>query len=274
MPTAVNQGARVVLVVRQSPDWDALAADHARGLRIAPSRYLPPQSVMFFPAHIEACIARWNASYGVDFFTCRARLRAIARKTLEAVPDAVILTYADIPHRIPRGDFRLFFVDDDDWFAPDAAARIEGVGDADVAVFPLPRLDVPVFTFCRGSPPPGVAVGAPVPAPMRYMTNNYGLHPRLCGTAEVLSMADHGAACAEGDRRGLRDDYVETVVSATNKTPASASVVERIIADGAQFHRHLEAFVAGLDTLSLPPHAGWMREPVRRTAELFLQALG
>lgn len=269
-----HRPVHVVLVLRQSPDWPALAADCAAGVPIAPARYLPPASVLHFPANIGDCIARWNAEYRVDFFTCRAELRRIARATLDALADAVVLSAADVPLRLPHQHFRLFFLDDDDWFAPDTATRIASVGQEDVAVFPLPRLDVPVFTFARRPPPAGLALGRVSRFSSRYQTNNYGLHPRLCVAERLAAMADHHRASAAAESFGLRDGYHEVVVSATNKTPASASVLERIASDPAAFRNHVAAFVATLRNLALPAHAAWMRRPAEQTADLFARALG
>lgn len=260
--------------MRHSPDWAALAAEHARGQAIAAARYLPPAGVMHFPAHIAHCIARWNALFAVDFFACRAALRQIAGETLASVCGALVLPAAALPQRLPDGIVRLFFLDDDDWFAPDTVARIADVGEEDVAVFPLPRLDQRVFTFCRRPPPPGVALGLVSRFATRYQTNNYALHRRLCTPPLLAAMADHHAASAEADRLGLRDGYYDVVVSATNKTPVSASVVARIVDDEAGFRRHVERFVGELGGLDLPAAAAWMREPIARTAALFARALG
>jgi hypothetical protein len=265
---------RIVLVLRQSPDWSALAADYARGLDIDAARYVPRHHVPDFPGHIEQCVARWNATYGVDFFACRAELRAIARATLDAVAGGLLLTRDELPLRLPNGDFRLFFLDDDDWFAPDTAARMTGIGEEDVAVFPLLRLDAPVFTFARQYGPSSQVVGRVSRFSNRYHTNNYALHPRLCTPDRLAAMADHHTASAEADRLGLTDVYYDVMVSATNKTPVSASVVTRIVEDEAKFRAHVGAFVTALRDLVLPPHALWMHDPIRRTIDLFVRVLG
>ncbi len=266
--------AQIVLVVRRSPDWRALAADLAQGLPVAPARYVPAERVPAFPDHIAACIARWNTLFHLDFFSCRAALQDIARTTLDAVADAVVLTREDLPDRLPERRYRLFFLDDDDWFAPDTCARLGCVGAEDVAVFPLLRLDVPVFTFVRevgrGSP----VIGLPARFSDRYQTNNYALHPRICTQAGLPMMADHIAASQAADRIGLHDAYHDVMVSVTNKTPVAASVVMRIVEDEAGFRDHVAAFVRVLHDLTLPPHAAWMADPIQRTAALFARALG
>ena len=265
---------KVVLVLRQSPDWPALVRDHARGMAIAPGRYVPGHDVPDFPNHITQCIARWNASYRVDFFACRAELLKIARATLDAVQGGLVLARDDLPHRLPSGDYRLFFLDDDDWFAPDTAARIAGVGEEDVAVFPLLRLDAPVFTFARALNPRSPIIGLASRFSDRYQTNNYALHKRLCTPGGLATMADHHNASDTADRLGLLDGYHDVMVSATNKSPVAASVLRRIVDDEAAFRGHVRAFVEALRGVVLPRHAAWMNEPVRRTAELFARAVG
>ena len=264
----------IVLALRQSPDWSTLARDHGNGDVIDPARYVPPHSVPAFPDHIQACIAGWNAAFGVDFFTCRAELQAIARKTLDAVEGGLVLPREALAECRPASPFRLFFLDDDDWFAPDTAARMADVGDEDVAVFPLLRLDATVFTFVRELRRTSPIIGFPNRFSHRYQTNNYALHERLCTPECLALLSDHITASAEADRRGLRDRYHDVMVSATNKTPVSASVIARLPSDPAAFRQLVCGFVSSLRGLSLPDHAAWMHDPIQRTADLFVRALG
>ena len=263
--------ARLIFVIRRSPDWRALAAAHARGATIDPTAFVPAAQVPAFPAAIAACIARWNARFAIDFFACRAELTDIARATLEAVADAAILPLVAVPGA--AGAARIAFLDDDDWFAPDAAQRMAAAGEADVAVFPLLRLDVPVFTFARQVTPASPVIGPVSRFSSRYQTNNYALHPRLATPACLAALCDHLAASAAAGAMGLVDAYCDTMLSATNKSPVAASVLERILADEDRFATHVAAFVAALRGLDLPGHAAWMREPIARTAALFAAAL-
>jgi hypothetical protein len=263
----------LVFALRQSPDWPTLAADHANGLDIAQHRYMPTQDIPFFPAWLPACIDRWNALFSVNFFACRAELQRIARATLNAVAGACMAPRAEVLHHLPAGDFRLFFVDDDDWFAPDSLTRLSCAGDEDVAVFPLLRLDSPVVTFVPAGIQSRQVIGLPQNFTFRYQTNNYGLHRRLTTPAILDMLADHADASATADRIGLTDAYHDTLLSVTNKTPVSASVLMRITKDPAAFRQHVEAFVSALRTLDVPPHAHWMAHPIRQTIDLFQRAL-
>lgn len=264
----------IVLALRQSPDWPTLAADYAMGQQVAPRRYLPGHDVPFFPRQIAGCISRWNAIFAVDFFACRAELQRIARATLDAVDRAVVSRREEVLQNLPAGAFRLFFLDDDDWFAPDSCTRLACTGQEDVAVFPLVRLDAPVTTFVPGNAHFSATIGLPQAFTFRYQTNNYGLHKRLTTPAMLDMLADHATASETADRIGLADAYHDVILSVTNKTPVSASVLMRIDDDVAAFRRHVARFAAALRDLDLPEDAGWMRVPIGQTARLFERALG
>jgi hypothetical protein len=264
----------IVLALRQSPDWQALAAEHAAGQQVAPGRYLPAHDVPFFPRQIAGCIARWNAMFGVDFFTCRAELQRIARATLDAVDRAMVVPRENVLQNLPAGAFRLFFLDDDDWFAPDSCRRLACTGQEDVAVFPLVRLDAPVTTFVPANTQVSATIGRPQAFTFRYQTNNYGLHKRLTTPAMLDMLADHATASETADRIGLVDAYHDVVLSVTNKTPVSASVLMRIDDDAAAFRRDVARFAAALHEINLPEDAGWMKVPIGQTVELFERALG
>jgi hypothetical protein len=246
----------------------------ARGEAIDAARYAPAESVPGFPDDIARSVECWNEAFAVDFFACRAALRDIARATLDEVSNGVVLAPGALPNFTVRGDDRVFFVDDDDWFAPDTAARLAVCGDEDVAVFPLLRLDVKVHTFVRQVSDDSPVIGEAQPAPFRYQTNNYALHARLCTPQHVNGMADHVIASATAETLSLRDAYHDVMVSATNKTPVSAGYIGRILVDEAAFRRHVAQFIATLRMLTLPLHADWMTVPIRRTAALFTAALG
>ena len=260
--------------MRQSPDWHALARDHARGIAIEPDRFLPRQPIPTFPPGIENYVRLWNATFRLDFFAVRAQLKDIARATHEAVAGAVRLDAAELPNGLPGQPFRLFFHDDDDWFAPDMAAQIAVTGGEDVAVFPLPRIGLPVATFVWSLTRHSQIVGAASRPAHRYHTNNYGLHPRLCVAPTLGVMVEHKDASAAASALGLIDCYYDVIVSATNKTPVAASVMESMPLDADAFRDRVEDYIKMARALGLPPGAGWMAEPLRQTVELFERALG
>jgi hypothetical protein len=260
---------KVLVAVRQTAPWQALAGEYAAAGHVAPEKYLPAGSVPNFPGFMADCLDGWNRLFAVDFFTCRAELQRIARATLDRIENATVAPAGEILGLIPQDDFRLFFVDDDDWFAPDTARRLACTGDEDVAVFPLPRLDAPVFTFAHDGTPQDAIVGKAQAFTFRYQTNNYALHPRLTTPVMLGMLADHATASATAARIGLRDAYHPVIVSATNKTPVSASVLMRIAEEGRSFRRHVDGFIESLRNLDPPPGADWLREPAAATLALF-----
>jgi hypothetical protein len=264
---------KIVMALRQFAAWEALAASYAAGEDIPPARYMPSESLPFFPEFLPACIEQWNSMFSVDFFTCRAELQRIARATLDDVADGIVLLRSEVLRHLPEGDFRLFFLDDDDWFAPDACARLACAGEEDVSVFPLFRLDAPPFTFVRQHLAASPVIGRALPCTYRYQTNNYGLHKRLTTPVMLDMLADHINASNTADRIGLCDAYHEVILSATNKTPVSVSVLMRIVKEGEQYRRHVELFVAAVRALEVPADADWLVAPIARTAALFEQAL-
>jgi hypothetical protein len=269
---------RVVLAVRQSPDWAALARDWQDGVQIDPRRYRPPREVPDFPADIADLIAAWNALSAVDFFACRRRLKEIAAATLRAVAGARIVSYAALPalmNELAGRRFVLFFCDDDDWFAPDLFATLRGLDldGIDVAVFPFVRFGRGTCSFVHPRLPPRAAVGPRYRFSQRYHTNNYGLHDRICRPQTLLAMQDHFDASAHADRVGLIDRHFAVILGATNKTPCAASYLRATVADPAGFARLIARHIGELRSHDIPAGLDWMRPPLAATIELFESVL-
>lgn len=93
--------------VRTSVDWDDEAAVLAQ---------CPP----YFRSKFEL----WNATFAMPFHVFRGRLREIARENLARVDGATCAAWEEIPNGAV-----VLPVDDDDWFAPDAAAALERLWD-------------------------------------------------------------------------------------------------------------------------------------------------
>src|SRR5579862_733626 len=154
----------VLFLMRQSPDWEALSADHRRGIPIAPADYCPPEAIPSFPANIADLVERWNNICPVSFFECRVALKRMALDLLRSVRNAVLLSEAEIAtvaHRFHGVNYLLFCVDDDDWFSPgtfDLVASLD-FDSAGIAVFPLVRFGRPTFTFVRANEAAQVVVG-------------------------------------------------------------------------------------------------------------------
>jgi hypothetical protein len=82
---------KIVFVLRQSPDWSALAADYEAGREIEERRYKPPVSIPAFPEQIVKHIADWNTLFGLNFFRCREILKGIATIYLKNINDSEVI---------------------------------------------------------------------------------------------------------------------------------------------------------------------------------------
>ena len=97
--------------VRQTLDYDDA---HAFDAQLLPE----------FRAQVEL----WDALFEMPFRVFRSRVRAIARANLERVEGAEVSDWDDIPEGA-----LVLPCDDDDWFAPHAAAAVERAAGAGVA---------------------------------------------------------------------------------------------------------------------------------------------
>jgi hypothetical protein len=263
--------SRIIVAIRPSPDWSELARDYRDFTAIDPLRYLPPRFVPDFPLNIAELIGRWNALSSVDFFACRARLRAIAAATW-AASGAQIVAWQDLPAALAEGPAQaVFFSDDDDWYAPDLPARLADidVSAADVAVFPMARVGFQSITFVDPSAVPMPCFVRPARFLQRYHTNNYALLPRAQLAENLAPMQDHFDASAHGDLRGFVDRHVPRIVSATNKTPCAASWLQRRLDAPEDFAAGVNAYVDELASHHLADGIGWMRGPMDATIRLF-----
>jgi len=265
---------QVIVAVRASPDWDALARDYRAGDPIDPKRYARSQGTLSFPADIVALVARWNSFCAGDFLPCRSRLKAIAHALLGCLRRCTVVAHTELPsllERLAGQRFVLCFCDDDDWFAPELFEMVwrldfEGI---DAAVFPLVRFEVNSFTLTPCGEPAPFAVGPCFPFVLRYHTNNYLLTPRAVERAGPDALVEHAAASAVANRLGFVDRYFDLIVSATNKSPCSASLLGNVVADADAFQHYVGGYVSNLRRLAIPAPLDWMSPPLGGTIRLF-----
>jgi hypothetical protein len=79
------------------------------------------------PADLKAKLGLWNATFTIPFHIFRYRVRQIAELNHSRVEGAVCADWDEIPEGA-----LVLPVDDDDWFAPDAATVLEGEFDPSV----------------------------------------------------------------------------------------------------------------------------------------------
>ncbi len=261
--------ATVAIIRRRSPDWAALAAVWRAGHPVGAAHFAPTVPAPDFPPDIAALVARWNATAAVDFFTVRARLKSIAEATLRAAPGTVQFEAGALPRSPPAGVRWVLFCDDDDWFAPDLATRLDACEDAaDVLVFPFVRLGGQTSTFASPAALPAAAMGPLLGFPQRYHTNNYALAVRHWHAATLAAMTDHFDASAHGARAGFADRHCAAVIGATNKTPAAASFLRAALDHPLGVRGATLTHLAELRRHTLPAALAWMAPPIAQTVAL------
>jgi hypothetical protein len=139
-----------------------------------------------------------------------------------------------------RRTFWLFFHDDDDFFSDGMLGRLRGVDiAADTCVFPLLRVHQDLATFAPAQGDIEFTWGRRQPFLYHFHTNNYGIHSRVCTPANLQGLKDHIAGSAYALQAGLSRAVLPFVVSATVKTPCSASMLPALLADPPQFLRQM-----------------------------------
>ncbi|MCF7223759.1 hypothetical protein [Marilutibacter chinensis] len=266
----------IVFARRASPGWGALARDYAAGVPVPPARFFPFHDLRF-SREIPDLIERWNRLAAVSYFECRARLCEIADSTLARVDGAIRIDWTEVPAFLAnRSDERLllFYHDDDDWFHPSLERMLGGIdiSAVDAVVFPFLRLARSLTTFSFQGAPTAAAIGRCEVFRYRYCTNNYGLTARAL--ARSVDLVEHTQASETAEALGFVDMQVDAVVSATNKTPCSASWLFRLPGNKAGFDRYIRAYVETLEGISIPTESRWIQSPLRQTIDLFESVVG
>jgi hypothetical protein len=267
---------QIVLAMRTSPDWGLLARDYAAGIRVPPSRYFPFHDLRF-SRDIPQLIERWNRLSALSYFACRHKLREIADDSLAQVEHVIRTEWTRVPSLLDElGEVRLllFYHDDDDWFHPalaDLLHRID-VQAIDAVVFPFLRLASTITTFTHEGTPTAGAIGRVEPFRYRYCTNNYGLTSRAL--AQWSKLVEHTMASETAQALNFTDLQVDKVISATSKTPCSASWLAKLPDDASGFERYVMDYVEILEAARIPAESRWIEAPLRKTLELFRSVCG
>jgi hypothetical protein len=267
---------QIIFVVRRSPDWQGLAADYDAGLPIDPARYRRAD-VPGFPTDIVACVREWNAVFRVNFFRCRQVLTEISEHALRQIGNAVIMSQDQIdelPKIVKESQVSLlFFLDDDDLFAPETFELLSDTdfSQCEIATFPLVHIGEYVYTFVRSGYPARLIVGEREDIRYPLQTNNYGISSRIALSEHLTHLQDHARGCDYADRRNIGDTYFDIVISGTNKTPCSASTIGGLLSSQQQYRDYIRRYVEGLGRLKIPRELDWMTKPLSETMMLFAE---
>lgn len=263
----------MILVRRQSPDWAGLSRDFRAGSPIDGSRFVPDHEIFGFPSHIETLVEQWNARFSMDFFSFRAAVADLSAACVNAIPGARSFALEDVERVVEiaaREDAYIYFHDDDDFFSPRLTSVVRGVGtQPDAIVTPLFRIGLPTFTFVREGHA-SVPVWGEVRRPdFRFQSNNYGISSRRCRSmSDLWALKDHVAASARADELGFEDAVLPTPLSATVKTPGSASMLPSVFASNASPEEVVLRYADQLRRLETPPGCAWIGRPIEEIGGL------
>lgn len=206
-------------------------------------------------------MAAWNATFDTPYYVFRQRLKAIARASLDRVEGARLATIDAIPDgaiAVP--------VDDDDWFAPDLAARIEAAYQPNAAGYLWRRATVQV----------------PIPLGRRLRYLLWSFKAPTCNTNDY---AVTSFPCAEPIliyhvRAGR---YFDTYRDRIVKIPATLAIQNRNVSSQTamgwrrptitreELIRSYERHRALYASLALIPDLAWAKPYVAEMAELMSQ---
>jgi hypothetical protein len=103
----------------------------------------------------------------------------------------------------------------------------------------------------------------------RYHTNGYAVHSRRCVQfSDFLQYKDHIIASQFADQNEATDSVLADVVSATVKTPGSASLLPAMSGGADAISRAFASFAAGSSTAGVPEAYAWIKQPLEKIRHL------
>ena len=251
------EAEKLIIVLRQSPDWAALADGADYDYRQF------DELVQMPPGTTASLVAWWDSSFPIGLFRTRLRMKEIAGESITRVRDASIIDIADFAP--PFDDKALYaFTDDDDWFAPDLAARLLNS--------PAARADGSVWVS-------SVFSGGSVKArehTLLCFTNNYAMHGAFMNRYKSFRYGRPVARVAQhvGANRVLRKPEARPVLlaesfSVTNKHPATYTIMAQARDGGIAPSALLESYRRPVELSDID----WSEHAAEQTTEFFLRLL-
>lgn len=208
----------------------------------------------------------WNRTFRMPYRLFRARAKEIAEATLKAVLGARVVPSAQLPEGalvVP--------VDDDDWFAPDLAARLREAWDPSARGY---RWQSSILE----ARPPGNPLRwlrglgrpvTPVPDASRFTctSNNYAF---VAGGDARDLVRSHAEASRRFDARPEEVRRLPLSLSLQNRNLASQTALAwgKPTIPRGQLLRRYRRYRALYGRVELPPALAWARPSVEAMAEL------
>jgi hypothetical protein len=201
---------RALIVLRQSPNWE-----DGTSILDAAEAYdrLIGRPIGFARGFIEL----WNKTFATTYFEVRKNLKEISMANFMAVKGADCVRLNELQENPEIATNIILFSDDDDWFNPvivkeleDVPVEIGGVTWPSVRYDGAFRLRMDIYCY----------------------TNNYAvLAPAQKDPSWVELYAQHGGADACFHQRAIvRTTQIGSLLSITNKHPASTVTIEKMLA--------------------------------------------
>jgi hypothetical protein len=240
---------------------------------------VPDHEIFGFPTHIEQLIAQWNAQFAMDFFTFRSTVADLSSAYIGAIPGARCFALRDVDRVVDiarQEDVYVYFHDDDDFFSPALTSVVRGVTTRpDAIVTPLFRVGLPTFTFVRENCASDAVWGEARKPDFRFQSNNYGVASRRCrSTSDLWALKDHVAASVHADAQEFVDEVLSTPLSATVKTPGSASMLPSVFESEAAPEEVVLSYAEEMRRLEAPPGCDWIRRPIEEIGALISALVG
>lgn len=269
----------IAFVRRQSPDWTSLSKDFRAHRPIDPARFVPTHHIPGFPERVDHLIDLWNQWFNIDFFTFRSIVARLSRRNIESISNACIFDIDEIESILRKASAErsyVYFHDDDDFFSPELPALVQSIDhETDVVVTPLLRLGNPVLTFVRDGADSDLVIGRRENFHFRFQTNNYGVNGRRIGDRDsVAALRDHVLASSYATDHRYSEIVLPTVISATVKTPASASMLPIMLSGDDRMHRAFVECLDSLDAVDFSARCNWLANPLRDIVRLMRSTIG
>ena len=261
---------RRLIVQRQSPDWSTIGSIE-ESVAYLEHRLFDPETADGRQklAYTAELLQFWDRCTGVPFWTMRQRLKDIAQATWRAADADEIVLDADFDATVGdvfAADDLILFVDDDDWIAPDAFARLAALAERTQAgvVWGRVRFD-------------GQWQWLPVHGgPITVYTNNYLVRAGSIAGYRLADAMQHSTlqqAYAAGTWPPVLTELWGVTV--TNKSPCSWNYLHQPMQSAdpeGEFQRRLRQYAH--NDGSVDQRVSWAADSAIRSRQLFQRIAG